>query len=113
MARSLAVAVLTVLSVLVSFSSSSAAEDPLKTLPLAIICEGDAGRTVAYLNNVAKDGTATYLSTDNRQGAKVTPGGTVEPLPTMRPAACYGQSIEQLREKKLTIEMPKQGAAAQ
>ena len=107
MARATAVPVLAFLAALASFGSASLAEDRLAKLPLGIVCEGNAGLTVAYLNNVAKDGTATYLSTDNRQGAKVAPGGTVEPLPTMRPAACYGQTIEQLRERNLIIEMPK------
>ena len=99
MVRALAVPVFAALAALASFGSASLAEDPLDALPLAIVCEGDAGLTVAYLNNVDADGTALYLSTDRRQGAKVTTDGTVEPLPTMRPAACYGQTIEQLREK--------------
>ncbi len=105
MVRVAAVPVLVFLAALASFGSSSVAEDPLDALPLGIVCESDSGLTVAYLNNVATDGVALYLSTDRRQGAKVTPDGTVEPLPTMRPAACYGQTIEQLREKRLTIEM--------
>jgi hypothetical protein len=94
-------------SVLVTLATESVAQSVPPDLPLAIICwnEGTQVWGIAYLAQVRKDGSATYLPPTGQLAATVNAKRMVEP-PQNRPAVfdCFGKTLDELRAIGRIIE---------
>ena len=91
--------------VIVTLATNSVAQNRAPDLPLAVICFNDQTQTwtVGYLNQVSKDGSATYASGD--LSVTVNAKGLVEP-PSDRPAGgdCFGKTLKELRAAGRVME---------
>jgi hypothetical protein len=94
-----------VASVLVTLATGSVAQTVPPDLPLAVICFNEQTQTwtVGYLNQVNKDGSATYVSGD--LSVTVNAKGLVQP-PSDRPAGgdCFGKTLKELRADGRVME---------
>jgi hypothetical protein len=94
-----------VASVLVTLATGSVAQTVPPDLPLAVICFNEQTQTwtVGYLNQVNKDGSATYVSGD--LSVTVNAKGLVQP-PSDRPAGgdCFGKTLKELRAAGRVME---------
>jgi len=82
----------------------SAAGDANITHPLVIVCELKGARHFAYLDQIAADGTATYM-TPSGQFATVPAGGVLSRGGHAVASSCAGKTLEQLRAAGHTLSV--------
>ncbi|MEH6583370.1 MAG: hypothetical protein V7754_15645 [Halioglobus sp.] len=95
-------------SILLYFPLTTSAQthEILEKWPITIICQRETAYIFGYLAEVKEDGTAVYLSPNGRQSAVVSEDGTLKSRLASK-GGCDGQTIQELREKGLTVEAPK------
>ena len=97
LARTVAIAIFTVVSFFGSAATASA-EPSIKDFPLAIVCARGGVFKVGYLDYFLKDGSAVYLSQDGRRSLKLTAEGKIElPAGLAEGVDCVGKTIQELR----------------
>ena len=82
----------------------SAAGDANITHPLVIVCELKGARHFAYLDRIAADGTATYM-TPSGQFATVPTDGVFSRGGQADAGSCAGKTLEQLRAAGQTLSV--------